>query len=99
MQTDGKIWVAGGCTDNGTGKFCTVRLQGGPYGYKQCTMDIDGDGQVLGTTDAIIHARVTAGLSGSAVLNGLSFAPSAQRTTWPAIRDFLGYHCGMRVLP
>lgn len=99
LQTDGNVVIAGKCSDAATDKFCTVRLQGGPYGYKQCTMDIDGDGQVLGTTDAIIHARVAAGLSGSAVLNGLTFAPSAQRTTWPAIRDFLGYHCGMLVKP
>jgi uncharacterized delta-60 repeat protein len=97
LQPDGNVLIAGTCTDAGQSKFCTVRLQGGPYGYKQCTMDIDGDGQVLGTTDAILHARVAAGLSGNAVLNGLTFAPSAQRTSWPAIRDFLGYHCGMRV--
>jgi uncharacterized delta-60 repeat protein len=99
LQPDGKAVLAGVCNDSGVQKYCTVRLQGGPYGYRACTMDIDGDGRVLGTTDALIHARVSAGKSGADVTNGLSFAPNAQRTTWPAIRDYLGNHCGMPVLP
>ena len=53
----------------------------------------------MGLTDALIHARVTAGMSGDAVLAGVAFAPGAKRTTWPLIRDYLGYQCGMRVLP
>jgi uncharacterized delta-60 repeat protein len=99
LQPDGKAVIAGSCTEGGLTKYCTARLEGGPYGYRNCSMDIDGDGRVLGTTDAIIHARVSAGLSGAAVMNGLSFAPNATRTTWPDIRDYLGNHCGMQVGP
>ncbi len=99
LQGDGKILVGGGCTDAGTGKFCTVRLNGGPDNFQHCNLDIDDDGKVLGTTDAVIHARVAAGLSGAAALNALTFAPNAKRKTWPAIRDFLGNHCGMSVQP
>lgn len=99
LQSDGKLLIGSTCTDGGLQKFCTSRLEGGPYGYRQCSMDIDGDGRALGTTDAIIHARVVAGMSGDAVVNGLSFAPGAQRRTWVAIRDYLGNHCGMPVKP
>jgi uncharacterized delta-60 repeat protein len=99
LQPDGKAVIAGSCTEGGLTKYCTARLEGGPYGYRNCSMDIDGDGRVLGTTDAIIHARVSAGLSGAAVMNGLSFAPNATRTTWPDIRDYLGNHCGVQVGP
>ena len=99
IQPDGKPVLVGGCANGSQIQFCTVRLEGGPYGYRDCSMDIDADGKVMGLTDALIHARVTAGLSGDAVLNGVVFASGAKRTTWPAIRDYLGYHCGMRVLP
>jgi uncharacterized delta-60 repeat protein len=99
LQPDGKAVLAGLCTDGGIKKFCIMRLEGGPYGYKNCTMDIDGDGRVLGPTDALIHARVASGLSGAAVMTGLAFAPNARRTTWPLIRDYLGNQCGMMVSP
>jgi uncharacterized delta-60 repeat protein len=99
LQADGKLVIGSTCTDGGLQKFCTSRLLGGPYGYRQCSMDIDGDGRVLGTTDAIIHSRIVAGMSGEAVLNGLSFPPNARRTTWAAIRDYLSNHCGMPVAP
>ena len=99
LQADGKVLIAGQCTDAGVTKYCTVRLEGGQYGYRNCTMDIDGDGRVMGLTDALIHARVSAGMSGAAVLNGVAFAPGARRTTWESIRDYLGNHCGMLVSP
>ena len=56
-------------------------------------MDIDGDGRVLPTTDALILARASLGLSGAAVLNGI--ATTGPRNTWPLIRDFLVNQCGM----
>ncbi len=99
LQADGRLLLGGACTDAGQQKFCTSRLEGGPYGYQQCSMDIDGDGRVLTTTDALIHARAVAGLSGDAVLSGVSFAPNAQRRTWPAIRDYLFNHCALAVQP
>jgi uncharacterized delta-60 repeat protein len=99
LQSDGKVVVSGPCTDAGLSKYCTVRLDGGPFGYKDCTMDIDGDGRVLGPTDALIHARVASGMSGAQVTSGLAFAPRARRTTWEAIRDYLGNQCGMMVSP
>lgn len=99
LQSDGKVVLAGQCTELGVTKYCTVRLEGGPYGYRNCSMDIDGDGRVMGPTDALIHARVTSGMSGAAVMSGLAFAPGARRTTWESVRDYLGNHCGMAVKP
>ncbi len=99
LQADGKVVIAGQCTDAGLTKYCTVRLEGGPYGYRNCSMDIDGDGRVMGLTDALIHARVSAGLSAAAVMNGVAFAPGARRTTWQSIRDYLSNQCGMLVSP
>lgn len=99
VQPDGKIVAAGSCSDSNTpsstSTFCIVRYEGGPFGYKSCSMDIDGDGRVLATTDSLIHARIALGLIGPAVTNGIAFAASATRNTWPLIRDYLVSHCGI----
>jgi hypothetical protein len=62
-------------------------------------MDIDGDNRVLATTDMLIGARVALGITGNAVIGGITFAGHASRTTWPAIRDYLVSQCGMSVAP
>ena len=99
LQPDGKI-VAGGNCHNGTDyDFCLARYQGGPFEARNCSLDIDGDNQVLATTDILISARVALGMSGNTVLNGITFAPHATRTTWPAIRDYLVTQCGMSITP
>ena len=99
LQPDGKIVVAGYCLGASNSEFCLARYQGGPFGYQNCKLDIDGDGVVLATTDALIHARVALGMTGSAVIRGVGFASHATRKTWPAIRDYLVGHCGMRLAP
>ncbi len=58
------------------------------------TLDLDGDGAET-QTDSLIHARVAAGMTGSAVTIGLSFAPGATRTSWTALRAHLVNRCGM----
>jgi hypothetical protein len=60
-------------------------------------MDIDGDGKVLATTDALIQTRIALGLRGSAVTNGISFPSGATRTSWTAIRNYLATQCGMEL--
>ncbi len=98
LQRDGKLVWAGQCTPSGLDPaFCLQRLDGGPYDASQCVPDIDDDGRVLGPTDMLILSRVQQGLSGSAVLGGINFAPTATRTTWPAIRQYLVVHCGLTV--
>jgi hypothetical protein len=61
-------------------------------------MDIDGDGVVLPTTDGLLMARVSAGLSGSAVTTG-ALGGNATRSSWAAIRDYLAITCSMNVAP
>lgn len=77
--------------------FMRVRLvRGGEAfdGWRHCSPDIDGDGQVMPTTDALIMARINAGVTSAAAIGGIVFPQAAQRTTWTAIRDYLNRHCG-----
>ena len=99
LQPDGKIIVAGTCSNNGGNyDFCIARYDGGPFDAKNCSLDIDGDGSVLATTDSLIHARIALGVTGNAVINGITFAPNASRNTWPLIRDYLITQCGMSLV-
>lgn len=77
--------------------FMHVRLvRGGDAfdGWRFCSPDLDGDGRVLPNTDALIHARINRGVTGAAAIGGIVFPVGAQRTSWPAIRDYLNLHCG-----
>jgi uncharacterized delta-60 repeat protein len=99
LQPDGKIVVAGYCSNGSNNDFCVARYEGGPFDSRNCSMDIDGDNRVLATTDMLIGARVALGLTGNAVIGGITFASHATRTTWPAIRDYLVSQCGMSIVP
>jgi len=61
-----------------------------------CTMDVDGDGQTLATTDGLILTRVMLGLKDTAVSSAA--APGAPRNTWDTINTYLTASCGM-VIP
>lgn len=98
LQNDGKLVVVGSCIADGLVQFCAVRYDGGPFGYKNCSMDIDGDNRVLATTDSLIHTRIALGITGPAVVGGITFAPNATRNTWPLIREFLVTQCGMSLV-
>jgi uncharacterized delta-60 repeat protein len=96
---NGKILAGGTCSDTcggscGGNGFCVARFHGGSQGYETCSLDIDGDG-VIGVTDALIHARVALGFTGAALLDGLSFAANALRTTSNDVRNHLISQCGM----
>jgi hypothetical protein len=79
--------------------FYVERRGGGEMAYRECSLDVDGDGKVLATTDALIHARVALGMKDAAVINGITFAAHAARKTWPDIRAYLVNHCGMVIAP
>lgn len=102
VQSDGKIVVAGACVSgplgNVRGDFCAVRYQGGPFGYKSCSLDVDGDGLVRADTDMLIGTRIALGITGTAVVNGITFATEATRMTWPLIRDYLVTQCGLSLV-
>ena len=55
LQPDGKILLAGACANGSKEEFCAVRYDGRPFSYQNCQLDLDGDGQILATTDALIR--------------------------------------------
>jgi uncharacterized delta-60 repeat protein len=95
LQPDGKTVLAGWCSD----VICVARIYGGPFGYKNCSPDIDGDGRMTPTVDALINTRVMLGLTGSAVTGGINFPASAKRNSWSEIRNYLVSQCGMSIVP
>ena len=96
LYADGRIMVGSSCPGgSGDYDFCSVRYDGGPFGYRACSNDLDGDGRVLATTDALMLARVALGMTGGAVTAGISFPVEASRTSWTAVRDYLVNQCGM----
>jgi uncharacterized delta-60 repeat protein len=98
IQPDGKIVVAGYCSDTGSSyHFCVARANGGPFGARNCSMDIDGDGRLLATTDGLMLTRIMLGMTDDAVTNGITFAPNSSRTDWPSISYYLITQCGMNL--
>ena len=90
-------YTAGGTSGQGQARVIRLENRGNPG--SNCSMDIDGDGKVLPTTDGLLLARASAGLTGNAVITG-AIGAGALRTTWPQIRDYLITQCGMtKVLP
>lgn len=103
IQPDGKIVQVGACFGSASA-FCVARYEGGPYGARNCTLDIDGDGSVTATIDSLIHARIALGLTGNAVIGGMSFPANAARDEWGTnssrdIRKYLITQCGMSIAP
>ncbi len=99
IQADGKIVAAGSCNGASFTDFCIARYQGGSFGARQCSMDIDGDGVVRADRDLLIATRVAFGMKGNDVMNAITFESHATRQSWESIRDYLANQCGMRVLP
>jgi hypothetical protein len=59
--------------------------------------NLDGDSQVLASTDALVLARIAAGFRGDAVTNG-AMGIGAQRGR-ERIQEILARDCGMSVVP
>jgi uncharacterized delta-60 repeat protein len=96
VQPDHKIVVAGFCSGGVTNiDFCLARFDGG----SACTLDIDGDDQVLATTDMLIGTRIALGMTGVAVTNDINFPANASRRSWLTIRGYLIDRCGMTLPP
>jgi len=93
QQTSGKLLVMG----DSEGRAFALRLDNRPSAGRVCSMDIDGDGKVSPTTDGLMLARASAGLTGSAVTSG-ALGAGSQRSTWAAIRDYLVMQCGMTTI-
>jgi len=97
IEPNGAILVAGSCTESSApldNAMCIARYEGGPFGARQCSLDIDGDGVVLGTTDLLILNRIARGVKSSSAITGVAFVNHASRKTWDAIRTHLVAQCG-----
>jgi uncharacterized delta-60 repeat protein len=106
VQLDGKIVAAGSCEYTSgvdtNSVFCAARYASGPFAYRQCSLDIDGDGRMTATVDGLILTRVMLGLRGSAVLGGITFPSEAIRKVWGGgapndVRQYLVTQCGMNL--
>ncbi len=98
IQPDGKIVVAGQCAESSApadAAMCIARYEGGPFGARNCSFDVDGDGVVLATTDQLILSRIARGVNTSAAVSSIDFAPHATRKTWSDIRTYLVAQCGV----
>jgi uncharacterized delta-60 repeat protein len=102
LQPDRKLVVAGECQIFAAGlptDMCIARFEAATKGYRECSLDLDGDGKVLATTDSLIHTRIALGITGSAVVGGITFPANATRNSWSEIRTFLVTQCGMTIAP
>jgi uncharacterized delta-60 repeat protein len=87
LQANGKIVVAGTCTD-ATSELCIARFNS-DLQATACAADIDGDGQVLATTDSLVHARLARGAVQASALTGVAFPAAATRRTWDMIWPYV----------
>jgi uncharacterized delta-60 repeat protein len=103
VDRSGKIVASGRCREPSTtvpqpgSQLCMARFDGGISSARSCNLDIDGDGQVFSTTDALIMSRAAAKVAGSAIIGGITFPANATRNTWPLVRDYLVRQCGMSI--
>jgi Domain of unknown function (DUF5122) beta-propeller len=86
-----------GPTDFSTNSPCLARLEWAYPRGGACTLDLDGDGQILATTDGAILTRIAAGMRGQSALSNV-IGPGT-RQAWEAIQALLARDCGMSVAP
>ncbi|MGL5002580.1 MAG: hypothetical protein ACRDAM_06535, partial [Casimicrobium sp.] len=92
IASEGKLVIGGRCGAPGSETFCFQRYNALPA---NC-YDVDGDGTQNPLVDGLIKVRAELGLRDSAVTNGVGIPATAPRKTWPELRDFMAYSCGMR---
>jgi alpha-tubulin suppressor-like RCC1 family protein len=85
--------------DNAVGQRGSPPVGGGnplfaPIGVVKCSLDLDGDGQVLATTDAVLMARAALGYTGAALTSN-ALTPAAPRGTPADILSYLSASCGI----
>ncbi|MEO7256120.1 MAG: hypothetical protein ABIZ64_17990, partial [Casimicrobium sp.] len=98
LQRDGKILVASSTFGAAAGNdFVVARYHGFPSAARNCSMDVDGDGRVIATIDGLLLTRAMLGFTGVALINGITFAAHASRTTERDIREYLVGQCGMSI--
>ena len=97
LDDAGRVLLSGRANyfvNNGTIDF--GRLQNDSSAAAGCSMDIDGDGKVLATTDGVLLARAMLGLKGT-VLTANAIGTGAVRTDAASITAFLVDRCRMKL--
>jgi len=61
-------------------------------------LDADGNGDVSVLNDGLMVMRALSGLTGAAVVSG-AVGPSASRTSWTQVRNYLNTKCGGTFAP
>ena len=100
LQSDGKIFFSTSCgvgdvgNPNPTGSvFCFARFEGDAPTGSACALDLDGDGVIKLTTDALLHARIALGVPEASRTVGINFPSGAARNTWALINTYLRGLC------
>jgi alpha-tubulin suppressor-like RCC1 family protein len=65
-----------------------------PIGVVKCSLDLDGDGEVLATTDAVLMARAALGYTGVALTTN-ALSASAPRRASLDLLSYLNASCGI----
>jgi hypothetical protein len=74
---------------------CVSRDHCGVKEYRECSLDIDGNGEILATADSLIHARIALDAIDEVVIGRIDFPISATRKHWFEIRRYLVTRCEM----
>jgi hypothetical protein len=64
----------------------------------QCSLDFDGDSAISAAVDGMLLSRVSKGISGDALVDGLPISASASRKTGAAVSTFLNTQCGVNLV-
>ena len=88
-QSDGKILLASGCPARAGNYFdlCVFRLDRGAYDAAGCALNLDRNGVVAASSDALLAVRYLLGFRGDALTTGaLGLNPTR---TGPALETYL----------
>ena len=97
LDDSGRVLLSGRSNYSSTvGTIDFGRLQNDSSAASGCSMDIDGDGKVLATTDGVLLARAMLGLKGTA-LTANAIGAGATRTDAASIISFMVNRCNMRL--
>ncbi|MGL4231197.1 MAG: hypothetical protein ACRCWJ_07505 [Casimicrobium sp.] len=94
LQPDGKLILAGVCQSAAGGSdkedFCAIRYNVGPFGYKACSLDIDGDTAIRFTTDGLLISRyMSPNVNVGNLAGGITLPSNATRTNAVLLNNFL----------
>lgn len=87
-------WGDNSMGQRGAAPFGAGNPSSAPIGVVKCSLDLDGDGQVLATTDAVLMARAALGYSGAALATN-AFSANAPRRTSVDLLSYLSASCGV----